>query len=184
MVQKTFWKKAWWVSRNEFQSEKHTSDLIQGDHYKNCCVKDPHQSSDLGNWAARHQQCAPQGSLEQLPLVSGMLECDIACPPERTLTLTMLLKSQKQLKVAGRHLHFFISVFRIVRASRTQLQRDLRVQFWLSNLCSNQQGWEAKGLELICWCIASTHHFPGSAQEHSHVSYLILTNLPVLGNIL
>ena len=100
--------------------------------------KDPHQNSDLGNWAARHQQCAPQGSLQQLPLVTGMLECDIACPAERMLTLTILLKSQKQLKAAGRHLHFCISVFHFVRASRTQLQRELRVQFWLSNLCSNQ----------------------------------------------
>lgn len=45
--------------------------------------KDPHQNSDLGNWVARHQQCAPRGSLEQLPPVTGMLECDIHRMPCR-----------------------------------------------------------------------------------------------------
>ena len=83
VVQKTFWKKVWWVSRNEFQSEKHTRDLIQGAHCKNCHVQRPTSELWSGKLGARHQQCAPRGSLEQLPLVTGMLECDIHRMPCR-----------------------------------------------------------------------------------------------------
>ena len=95
--------------------------------------KDPHQNSDLGNWALDTSSVHRGGHWSSCLWSLGCLSVtSIACPAERVLTSTMLLNSQKQLKAAGRHLHFLTSVFRFVRASGTQLQRELRVQFLAS----------------------------------------------------